>query len=237
MRLHGRHTTQAEEEDAGAEEEDLQQGGRLGTVRLRPGPQAQAHTEVGQIASEVRRANWEGAASTSDAILDALREGPQEQALGGIIIGNAGLGLAVVHQATEHDGEGCCQQVGRVAPLVDGLLVTLAEAGHKRSGGKGEHQVEELDATVHDETSGVAGVARLVGHGHAHVDDGQGVHEARREAENVGDHDEAAVVGALLRWTRCCRPCLLGVRKGTAGNHQRQRNEQGVVGDGLGHAG
>ena len=225
MSLHGRHTTKAEEEDAGPEEEDLQQSGRLGTVRLRPGPQAKADTEVGQIASEVRRANGKGAASASDAILDALREGPQEQALGGIIIGNAGLGLAVVHQATEHDGEGCCQQVGGVAPLVDGLLVTLAEAGHKRSGCEGQHQVEELDATVHDEASGVAGVARLVGHGHAHVDDGQGVHEARREAKNVRDHHEAAVVGALLRWTRCGRLCLFSVCKGTARNHQCQGNE------------
>ena len=112
MGLHGRHAAKAEEEDAGTEEEDLQQGRRLGAVRLRTCPQTQADAEVGEVAGEVRGADRQGAASSRDAVLDALRKCPQQQALGGGIVRDASLSLAVVNHAAEHDGKGCGQQVG-----------------------------------------------------------------------------------------------------------------------------
>ena len=121
MGLHGRHTTKAEEEDAGREEEDLQQGGRLGAVCLRACPQAQANANVGEVAGEVRGADRQGAAPSCDAVLDALRKGPQQQALGGCVVAKAGLSLAVVDPAAKHRSKGCGQQVRRVASLVHGL--------------------------------------------------------------------------------------------------------------------
>ena len=45
--------------------------------------------------------------------------------------------------------------------------------------------------------SGVAGVATLVRDRHAHVDNGQCVHVAGREAKDVLDHQEGVVVVAL----------------------------------------
>ena len=82
----------------------------------------------------------------------------------------------------------------------------------------------------------MAGVAGLVRHCHAHVDDGQCVHEARREAKDVRDHQKAVVVRTLL--ARTCRPRfrLLSVGKSTAQDHQQQGDQQRVVGDGLGQA-
>ena len=96
--------------------------------------------------------------------------------------------------------------------------------------------MKELGPPVQDETSRVAGVAALVRDGHAHVDDGQGVHVPGREAENVLDHQEAVVVRSLLCWARCLRQRFLGARKGTAHGHQGQRHQQGMVGDDLGEA-
>ena len=84
--------------------------------------------------------------------------------------------------------------------------------------------MKELGPPVQDETSRVAGVAALVRDGHAHVDDGQGVHVPGREAENVLDHQEAVVVRSLLCWTCCLRQRFLGVGKGPAHGHQGQRH-------------
>ena len=147
----GCHAAEAEEEDAGAKEQNLQQGGRFSAACLRTGPQANADAEVCEVAGEVRGADGQGAAPSGDAVLDALREGPQQQGLGGGIVAHTALRLAVVDQAAKGHGEGCGQQVRRVAALVDGLLVTLAEAGHEGSRGEGSHQMEELGATVHDQ--------------------------------------------------------------------------------------
>ena len=147
----GRHATEAEEEDAGAEEQNLQEGGWISAVCLRTRPQSNADAEVGEVAGEVRGADRQGAASSGDAVLDALREGPQQQGLRGGVVAHAGLCLAVVDQAAKGHGEGCGQQVRRVAALVDGLLIALAEAGHEGSRSKGDHQMEELGAPVHDQ--------------------------------------------------------------------------------------
>ena len=150
----GRHAAEAEEEDAGAEEQNLEQGGRISTVCLRTGPQANADAEVSEVAGEVRGADGQGAASSGDAVLDALRECPQQQRLGSGVVAHAGLRLAVVDHAAEGHGEGCGQQVRRVAALVDCLLIALAEAGHERSRSKGGDQVEELGAPIRDQASG-----------------------------------------------------------------------------------
>ena len=96
--------------------------------------------------------------------------------------------------------------------------------------------MKELGPPVQDETSRVAGVAALVRDGHAHVDDGQGVHVPGREAENVLDHQEAVVVRSLLCWASRLRQRFLGVGKGPAHGHQGQRHQQGMVGDDLGEA-
>ena len=151
----GCHTTKAEEEDAGAEEQNLQEGGRLSAVGLGTGPQTNADTEVGEVTREVRRADGQGAASSGDAILDALREGPQQQGLRGSVVAHAALRFAVVDQAAKGHGEGCGQQVRRVASLVDGLLVALAEARHEGSPGEGHHEMKEFGAPVHDQSLGL----------------------------------------------------------------------------------
>mmetsp|Transcript_22000 Transcript_22000/g.52185 ORF Transcript_22000/g.52185 Transcript_22000/m.52185 type:complete len:296 (-) Transcript_22000:165-1052(-) len=233
--LLGRNASKAEEEDASSKEQHLQQSRRRLTPRHGTCPQSQAGAHIREVAREVRGADGNRGAPSGDAVLDALGEGKEQQALRSRVVVSA-LSLAVVDHAPEDHRQGGAQHVRGEAALVHGLHVALAVARKEGARTEGAHEVEELGATVEDQASGVAGVAALVGHGHAHVDDGQGVHEARREAKNVGDHHEAAVVGALLRWTRCGRLCLFSVCKGTARNHQCQGNEEGVVGDGLGHA-
>mmetsp|Transcript_21999 Transcript_21999/g.52181 ORF Transcript_21999/g.52181 Transcript_21999/m.52181 type:complete len:297 (-) Transcript_21999:165-1055(-) len=234
--LLGRNASKAEEEDASSKEQHLQQSRRRLTPRHGTCPQSQAGAHIREVAREVRGADGNRGAPSGDAVLDALGEGEEQQRLGVGIVASAVRCLAVVDQAAAKHAESGCEHVGGVAALVDCLTVRLAVACHEAAGSEGGHEVKECGSTVHNQASCVAGVASLMGHGHAHVDDGQGVHEARREAKNVGDHHEAAVVGALLRWTRCGRLCLFSVCKGTARNHQCQGNEEGVVGDGLGHA-
>ena len=150
--LHGCHTAKSEEEDASSKEEDLEQGRRLSAICLCAGPQTQANAKVRQVAGEVRGAHGKGAALSRDPVLDALGEGPQEQALGGIIVAHSSLCLAVVNHAAEDDSKCSGQQVRRVLSQVDGLLVSLGEARHKSSRSEGCHQVKELDAAVEDQT-------------------------------------------------------------------------------------
>ena len=58
-----------------------------------------------------------------------------------------------MHHAASHHGQGGCQQVGRVAALVQSLAVGLAEAGPERSEQKRGQEVSEFGAAVHDQTS------------------------------------------------------------------------------------
>ena len=77
--------------------------------------------------------------------------------------------LAVMHQAASHHSQGGCQQIGRVAALVQSLAVGLAEASKERSEQKRRQEVSEFGAAVHDQTSsatktlGVVCVAEMEG--------------------------------------------------------------------------
>ena len=70
--------------------------------------------------------------------------------------------LAVMHHAASHHGQGGCQQVWRVAALVQSLAVGLAEASKERSEAKGGQEVSEFGAAVHDQTSSAT---KPLGHG------------------------------------------------------------------------
>ena len=175
--LLGRNASKAEEEDASSKEQHLQQSRRRLTPRHGTCPQSQAGAHIREVAREVRGADGNRGAPSGDAVLDALRESEEQQALRSRVVDPA-LSLAVVQHAPEDHGQSAAQHVGGEAALVHGLHVALAVARKEGARTEGAHEVEELGATVEDQASGVAGVAALVGHGHAHVNDAQRVDEA-----------------------------------------------------------
>mmetsp|Transcript_21997 Transcript_21997/g.52174 ORF Transcript_21997/g.52174 Transcript_21997/m.52174 type:complete len:239 (-) Transcript_21997:357-1073(-) len=177
--LLGSHAAQQEEQDARGEEQHLQQGGRRLPIGHGARPEPQAGSHIRQVAREVRGADGDRLAPAGDPVLDALGEGEEQKRLrGGAVGAFRAVCLAVVDEAPEDHRHGCTQHVRRPPLGVQRLRVALAVAREEGARAEGAHQVEELGAAIHDQSAGVAGVAALVGHGHAHVNDAQRVDEA-----------------------------------------------------------
>mmetsp|Transcript_21998 Transcript_21998/g.52176 ORF Transcript_21998/g.52176 Transcript_21998/m.52176 type:complete len:350 (-) Transcript_21998:30-1079(-) len=233
--LLGRNASKAEEEDASSKEQHLQQSRRRLTPRHGTCPQSQAGAHIREVAREVRGADGNRGAPSGDAVLDALGEGEEQQRLGVGIVASAVRCLAVVDQAAAKHAKSGREHVGGVAALVDCFTVGLAVACHEAAGSEGGHEVKECGSTVHNQASCVAGVAGLMGDGHAHVDDGQGVDVAGCEAKDVLDHQEGVVVRALLRRASGCGLADFGACKRSGEDHDQEAHEQGVAGHNLDH--
>eukprot|EP00438_Fugacium_kawagutii_P004871 Skav203387 [mRNA] locus=scaffold1379:574500:575484:- [translate_table: standard] len=191
MQFLGSHTSHAEEEEAGQEEHGLV---KLLVHHTITGAPSQQGAHISEVASEVGGANRQSLAPSGDAILDALGECEQQQALRGVVVAFATVLLAVVDQASGHHCQGRGQEVGRVSARVDQLAIRLAVACEEGSEAEGQQEVSKLGTSIHDQTSGVAGVAALMAHRHAHFEDAQGVDQTGGEAQDVLDHLEGEVV-------------------------------------------
>eukprot|EP00438_Fugacium_kawagutii_P028481 Skav205457 [mRNA] locus=scaffold4682:78555:79611:- [translate_table: standard] len=221
MQFLGSHTSQAEEEDACSKEHGLVE---LLVHHTVTGTPSQQGTHISEVASEVGGANGQSLTPSGDAIHDALGECKQQETLGPAVVAIATVLLAEVHHASSHHCQGCSQEVGRVSARVDQLSIRLAVACEEGSEAEGQQEVSECSTSIHDQASGVAGVAALMAHGHAHFKDAQGVDQTGGKAQDVLDHLEGEVVSVakLKLWGHG----LLSDAQGTTEQHGQQGEEK-----------
>mmetsp|Transcript_42191 Transcript_42191/g.91579 ORF Transcript_42191/g.91579 Transcript_42191/m.91579 type:complete len:289 (-) Transcript_42191:25-891(-) len=224
MQLLGRHATEAEEQNARGEEHGLQELLAHDAIAYAP---AQQGANVGQVACEVSGADGQGLAPSRDAVHDSLREGKEQQALRSVVVALATVLLAVVHHASGDHSQGRSQKVGRISSRVDELCIRLAVACEERSEAERSQKMSELGATRHDQTACVTGVSTLVGDGHAHVEDRQGVDQAGGETQNVLDQLKGEIVA--IHEFQLASAGVLGVAQGTAQSHGEEGENQWVL--------